>query len=88
MDDPLNSRQIEDGYSADTPIGSINRAHRNARTIVWLERQSLDEQAKMRAVYAGELGMPADEIIWLPESMDDDSLTWVFYRYANWINHL
>lgn len=71
----------------DQEVNHLNRAHRNARTIVWLERQAPDAQLNLRVGYARELDVPWDEVIWLPEPMDDDSLNWVYHRCANWINH-
>lgn len=91
MNDPhpkrLNAREIIDGYSAESPVGSINRAHRNARTLKWLEGQPAEYQLSLRMAYAREMGFPFDEVIWLPEPMDDEALTWVYNRCANWINH-
>lgn len=84
---PLSARQIELGYSADAPTGSIDRAHRNLKTISWLERQPLMDRLNLRALYASDLGIPTDETVWLPEPMDDEALMWVFNRCANWINH-
>lgn len=71
----------------DQEVNLLNRAHRNARTIVWLERQPASESWALRHGYAAEVGMPYDEVIWLPEPMDDHSLNWVYHRNANWINH-
>lgn len=87
MSDPLNAGQITDGYSSESFTGSINRAHRNARTLRWLEQQTAQESYNLRVVYALSLGMPHDEVVWLPEPMDDAALEWVYLRCANWINH-
>lgn len=69
-------------------MSDIHLANRNVRILNWLRGLSARRCEEVRYEYAQSLGMPTCEIVWLPESLDGETLNWVYQNFTkniDWI---